>query len=172
VSAPVTLPRSFRSQLVSKSTRDERGHPDIRIARRAETIARLAAVAHERGEVSDGLRRVLVVQAVRLAYLSASRLAMVEGRSDPDPTAIDIRRLVGNVLAESADPDADPDSAGPTDAAEGLDFGFRLVTGHGTIPMTGLVVSARSYGESVPASATHPPKTQLSHPLLSHGRPR
>lgn len=103
VSPPVELPSSFRCPLVSEDTRAERGHPDIRIARRAETIARLAAVAHERGEVSDGLRRVLVVQAVRLAYLSASRLAMVEGRPDPDPAAIDISRLVGSVLVESDD---------------------------------------------------------------------
>jgi hypothetical protein len=103
LSAQVELPPSFRCQLVSEATRAERGHADIRIARRAETIARLAAVAHERGEVSDGLRRVLVVQAVRLAYLAASRLAIVEGRPEPDPAAIDISRLVGSVLVESED---------------------------------------------------------------------
>ena len=55
--------------------REERKHPDTRIARRAETISRLAAVARERGEVSEGLRRVLVVQAVRLAFIAAERLA-------------------------------------------------------------------------------------------------
>lgn len=101
VSDPVPLPPSLRAPLIDPITRAERGHPDIRIARRAETIARLAAVARERGEVSDGLRRVLVIQAVRLAYLAASRLAAVEGRPDPDPhAAFDTEELVGSVLAE------------------------------------------------------------------------
>lgn len=112
VSPPAELPPSCRFQLISDQTRVERGHPDIRVARRAETIARLAAVAHERGEVSDGLRRVLVVQAVRLAYLSAARLAAVEGRLSPDPAAIDVSRLIGSVLVEASDP------GGPTDEDE------------------------------------------------------
>jgi len=103
VSPRVELSESFRFHLVSAETRAERGHPDIRVARRAETIARLAAVAHERGEVSDGLRRVLVIQAVRLAYLAAARLAFVEGRPEPDPGAIDVARLVGSVLHEHDD---------------------------------------------------------------------
>jgi hypothetical protein len=109
VSVQVELPTSRRFPLISDNTRAERGHPDVRIARRAETIARLAAVAHERGEVSDGLRRVLVIQAVRLAYLSAVRLAYVEGRVTPDPSTIDTTGLVGSVLAERSDP------LGPTD---------------------------------------------------------
>ena len=104
LSDPVGLPPSMRFQLVSDETRAERGHPDVRIARRAETIARLAAVAHERGEVSDGLRRVLVIQAVRLAYISAVRLALVEGRPEPDPAAISVEGLVGSVLYEHSDP--------------------------------------------------------------------
>lgn len=107
VSPPVDLPPSRRFQLISEETRRERGHADVRIARRAETISRLAAVAHERGEVSDGLRRVLVVQAVRLAYLAAARLAYVEGRPEPDPSAINVEGLVGSVLYESSD---DPQS--------------------------------------------------------------
>lgn len=104
VSALVPLPPSMRVPLISQETRRERGHPDVRIARRAETISRLAAVAHERGEVSDGLRRVLVIQAVRLAYLAAVRLAFVEGRPDPDPSAINIEGLVGSVLHEHSEP--------------------------------------------------------------------
>ncbi|MQA24929.1 MAG: GIY-YIG nuclease family protein [Micromonosporaceae bacterium] len=104
VSEPAELPTSRRFALISDATRAERGHADVRIARRAETLSRLAAVAHERGEVSDGLRRVLVIQAVRLAYLSAARLAYVEGRDSPDPAAIDIERLVGSVLYEHSDP--------------------------------------------------------------------
>jgi len=104
LSARMDLPPSRRFPLISAATRAERGHPDVRIARRAETISRLAAVAHERGEVSDGLRRVLVIQAVRLAYISAARLAHVEGRAEPDPAAISIEGLVGSVLFEHADP--------------------------------------------------------------------
>ena len=104
VSERVSLPASLRRSLVDDQTRRERGHPDIRIARRAETIARLAAVARERGEVSEGLRRVLVVQAARLAYLSAERLAFVEGRPQPDPSAIDVKALVGSVLYERTAP--------------------------------------------------------------------
>ncbi|HWL02620.1 MAG TPA: GIY-YIG nuclease family protein [Microbacteriaceae bacterium] len=100
ISESVALPASLRWKLIDDNTRAERGHPDIRIARRAETISRLAAVARERGEVSDGLRRVLVIQAVRLAYLSAERLAYVEGRPAPDPSAIRVEGLVGSVLYE------------------------------------------------------------------------
>ena len=99
-SPEVQLPASERFQLISEDTRRERGHQDTRIARRAETLSRLAAVAHERGEVSPGLRRVLVIQAVRLAYLAASRLAFVEGRPEPDPAAINVGGLVGTVLEE------------------------------------------------------------------------
>lgn len=103
LSQPIDLPPSRRFPLVSDETRAERGHPDVRIARRAETISRLAAVAHERGEVSDGLRRVLVIQAVRLAFISAMRLASVEGRPEPDPAAISVEGLVGSVLYEHSD---------------------------------------------------------------------
>ncbi|WP_241977540.1 GIY-YIG nuclease family protein [Cryobacterium cheniae] len=107
VSTPVALPASQRFVLVPPKLREEREHPDVRIARRAETLARVAAVAHERGEVSSGLRRVIVIQAVRLADLAAARLAYAEGRSRPSPTAIDVKELVGNVMAESNDEDAD-----------------------------------------------------------------
>lgn len=104
LSEPIALPPSHRFPLITEKTREDRGHADVRIARRAETISRLAAVAHERGEVSDGLRRVLVIQAVRLAYISAVRLAFVEGREAPDPDAISVDGLVGSVLYEHSDP--------------------------------------------------------------------
>lgn len=107
VSRPVKLPRSYRFNLVPDDLREEREHPDVRIARRAETLARVAAVAHERGEVSDGLRRVIVIQAVRCADLAAARLAYAEGRQRPSPDAINVHALVGNVLRES---DAQGDS--------------------------------------------------------------
>ncbi|MDI9928804.1 GIY-YIG nuclease family protein [Rhodococcus sp. IEGM 1354] len=118
VSEPITLPASLRRSLISEQTRIERGHPDIRIARRAETISRLAAVTRERGEVSEGLRRVLVVQAVRLAYLSAERLAFVEGHPIPDPAAIDVTALVGSVLHERSDPEDPNDPGDPEDLPE------------------------------------------------------
>ncbi|MDX8031024.1 GIY-YIG nuclease family protein [Lentzea sp. BCCO 10_0856] len=111
ISIQVPLPASFDFDLVSKETRDQFGHDDVRIARRAETISRLAAVAHERGEVSDGLRRVLVIQAVRLAYIAAERLAYVEGREPPEPSVIDATKLVGSVLRERSDPHGENSSA-------------------------------------------------------------
>jgi len=98
----VELPASYEFDLVPPAMRDEREHPDVRIARRAETLARVAAVAHERGEVSPGLRRVIVIQAVRLADLAAGRLAYAEGRARPAADAIDVHKLVGNVRSESA----------------------------------------------------------------------
>lgn len=103
LSVEVELPASYRFELVAGEMREDREHPDIRIARRAETLARVAAVAHERGEVSAGLRRVIVIQAVRLADLAAARLAYAEGRSRPTPDAINVQQLVGNVMVEFAD---------------------------------------------------------------------
>lgn len=116
-SETVAPPASLRWDLIDEETRKDRGHPDIRIARRAETVSRLAAVARERGEVSEGLRRVLVIQALRLALLAAERLAYVEGRPKPDPSAIFIEPLVGSVMYEFTDPD---DSA--TAGEDGSDF--------------------------------------------------
>lgn len=103
VSKPIDLPESYRFTLISDETRAERGHPDVRIARRAETISRLAAVAYERGEVSAGLRRVLVIQAVRLAYKAAERFKFAEGEAAPDPSAISVEGLIGSVLYPSSD---------------------------------------------------------------------
>jgi GIY-YIG catalytic domain len=94
------LPPSYRMRLVDPGPHDERCHPDVRIARRAETISRLAAVARERGEVSDGLRRVLVIQAVRLTHLSAARYAESQGEPPPSAAAIDVAALVGEILTE------------------------------------------------------------------------
>ncbi|WP_083092629.1 GIY-YIG nuclease family protein [Rothia nasimurium] len=100
VSDLVDLPESYRFNLIPDDMREDREHPDVRIARRAETLARVAAVAHERGEVSAGLRRVIVIQAVRLADLAAARLAYAEGRRRPSPDSIDVIELVGNVLSK------------------------------------------------------------------------
>lgn len=63
-----------------------------------------------------------MVQAVRLAYLSAERLAFVEGHPIPDPAAIDVTALVGSVLHErdsgidtESDPDPDAEPEGELD---------------------------------------------------------
>lgn len=96
----VDLPPSMRMRLVERDPYDERWHPDVRIGRRAETLSRLAAVVRERGEVSDGLRRVLVVQAVRLTHLGATRYAESQGAPAPSHSAIDVGALVGELLAE------------------------------------------------------------------------
>jgi hypothetical protein len=101
----IELPSSNRFPLVPDDMREDREHPDVRIARRAETLTRVAAVAHERGEVSSGLRRVIVIQAVRFADLAAARLAYAESRSRPAPTAIDVQELVGGLMAEFGDED-------------------------------------------------------------------
>ena len=100
------LPPNFRFQVVPDDVLAERGHPDNRIARRSETLNRLANVVRERGEVSDGLRRVLVVQAIRLAWLGAQRLAEAEGRPAPDyRSVIDLDSLVGG--AQEPDEDSE-----------------------------------------------------------------
>lgn len=98
ISEEVELPPNFSFDLVPEGMREDREHPDVRIARRAENLSRLSAVAHERGEVSPGLRRVIVIQAVRLADLAAARLSYVEGRRGPSPDAINVSELVGNVI--------------------------------------------------------------------------
>lgn len=109
LSTRIELPTSYRFALVPDELREEREHPDVRIARRADTLARVAAVAHERGEVSAGLRRVIVIQAVRLADLAAARLAFAEGRRGPSPEAIDVQELVGNLMAEFGDDEDEVD---------------------------------------------------------------
>lgn len=60
-----------------------RKHPDIRIARRANTIASLARVISER-KVSRGLRRTLLTQARRLERLAAERLKDFAGIKDEE----------------------------------------------------------------------------------------
>ncbi len=121
ISSPVELPKSHRFTLVPSDMREDRDHPDVRIARRAETLARVAAVAHERGEVSAGLRRVIVIQAVRLADLAAARLAYAEGRTRPSPAAIDVIALVGNVMIEFQDGADEDEGEGPSPKAASVD---------------------------------------------------
>ena len=79
------LPQSYRGCIIPDHLIEERSHPDIRIARRATTIAALAKVICER-KVSKGLRRTLTVQAKRLEWLASERFkqAVGSGASDED----------------------------------------------------------------------------------------
>jgi hypothetical protein len=70
----VGLPQAFKYRIVPDEVYNLRKHPDIRIARRAMTIANLARVISER-DVSLGLRRTLLTQAKRLERLSLDRLS-------------------------------------------------------------------------------------------------
>jgi len=85
------LPASIEGQIVADEVRIVRQHPDTRIARRALTLARLAQIIAGR-EVVGGLRRALVTQADRLAWLASERFgalggeALVEQRGRDEPT--------------------------------------------------------------------------------------
>ncbi len=70
---PLALPASHRGQIIPPELYAKRRHADVRIARRASTIAALTRVISER-EVSDGLRRTLLTQARRLELLARERL--------------------------------------------------------------------------------------------------
>ena len=69
----IELPECHRKRIIPESIYPQRKHPDIRIARRASTIASLARVISER-KVSPGLRRTLLIQAQRLERLAQTRL--------------------------------------------------------------------------------------------------
>ena len=69
----VEVPISFEGIIVSDEVKRIREHPDIRIARRTQTISRLAQVISER-KVQKGLRKVLLIQAKRIEWLAQRRL--------------------------------------------------------------------------------------------------
>jgi hypothetical protein len=69
----IKLPKSYRQRIIPDEIYRQRKHPDIRIARRANTIAALARVISER-DVSKGLRRTLLTQARRLERLASQRV--------------------------------------------------------------------------------------------------
>ena len=71
--AEIALPQSVRVSILSADLRKKREHPDIRLARRARTIANLARVISERS-VKPGIRRTLWAQARRLEHLAKTRL--------------------------------------------------------------------------------------------------
>jgi hypothetical protein len=72
------LPPSVRGGIIPKEIFEHRKHPDVRIARRANTIAALARVISERA-VSTGLRRTLLTQARRLESLASVRFEQAGG---------------------------------------------------------------------------------------------
>lgn len=83
VVAKIALPKSMRGRIVPDPFYKERQHSDVRIARRAATIAALARVISERS-VAAGLRRTLLTQARRLEKLAATRFNETSGDADED----------------------------------------------------------------------------------------
>lgn len=69
----ISLPESVRRSVLPMAERAALEHPDVRLARRAQTIASLARIISER-RVKPGLRRTLLAQARRLESLAAERL--------------------------------------------------------------------------------------------------
>lgn len=82
------LPRSIDGEIVSEEVRRIRQHPDIRIARRAQTIARLAHIIAGR-DVQAGLRRALATQADRLAWIANERFKAIGGEAAVEERAAD-----------------------------------------------------------------------------------
>lgn len=79
----VDIPVYFEGIIVSDEVKKIREHPDVRIARRTQTISRLAQVISER-KVQKGLRRVLLTQAKRLEWLAQRRLESTSDLADQD----------------------------------------------------------------------------------------
>lgn len=80
--AEISLPQSYRARIIPDAIYARRKHPDIRVARRASTIANLARVISER-DVSSGLRRTLLTQARRLESLAFQRATELGIEVDP-----------------------------------------------------------------------------------------
>ena len=77
----IDLPRSIRVSILPVTLRKNREHPDIRLARRARTIANLARVISER-KVRKGIRHTLWAQARRLEHLAKTRLEEFEHENE------------------------------------------------------------------------------------------
>lgn len=74
----IPLPPSVKASILGAEDRRHREHPDVRLARRARTIANLARVISER-RVRVGIRRTLWAQARRLEMLAQKRLEDFNG---------------------------------------------------------------------------------------------
>jgi hypothetical protein len=80
----IDLPKSYARRIIPDSIFPHRKHADVRIARRAATIASLARRISERS-VKRGLRTTLLTQAKRLERLAEARLKdFPEGAEDED----------------------------------------------------------------------------------------
>jgi hypothetical protein len=79
----VETPPSYRGRIVSDEVSRLRDHPDLRIARRAAVIARLAQIISER-KVKQGLRRALLTQAERLRWLAEQRYRLAADSGEED----------------------------------------------------------------------------------------
>lgn len=97
--APCDLPEPIEGQIVSDPIRKLRQHPDVRIARRAQTIARLAQIIAGR-DVKLGLRRALATQAERLRGIAAQRFDALGGEQGVEVRGAD----------EPTDADAEPEA--------------------------------------------------------------
>jgi hypothetical protein len=76
----IVPPKPLRARIVSDEVHTLRSHLDVRIARRAQTIAKLAQVISERDiQKHGGLRRVLLVQPQRLELLARKRFLSLGG---------------------------------------------------------------------------------------------
>lgn len=69
----VDLPEVVSGRIIPDELWEDRKHADVRIARRASTIARLSQMVSER-QVSNGMRRTLLLQAKRLEWLTEARI--------------------------------------------------------------------------------------------------
>jgi hypothetical protein len=78
----VEIPGCIRGSVVSEEVSRLRDHPDLRIARRAMTLAKLAQTISER-KVQRGLRGTLLAQAKRLQALAQRRH---DNSTDVDPS--------------------------------------------------------------------------------------
>ena len=73
----IVLPESFKVSILQNPDSSERAHPDIRLARRAQTIANLARVISQR-RVQPGIRRTLWALAIRLEALAKQRFEAIK----------------------------------------------------------------------------------------------
>lgn len=77
----IVIPPSHKNRVVTEAVSALRDHPDLRIARRAMTLSRLAQVICER-KVGGGLRKVLLTQAKRLQWLAQRRYDLTSNVKD------------------------------------------------------------------------------------------
>jgi GIY-YIG catalytic domain len=77
----VGIPEYVERQIASAEVMALRDHPDLRIARRAQTLAALAKGISER-KVGLGIRRTLLTQAKRLQWLAERRLGQAPDEAE------------------------------------------------------------------------------------------